>query len=281
MIEENFSLKHRNSFEVKCTLRMPHTERLLRLVIVAPGFLGFKDWGFFPCLCNCLAKSGFATLSFNHALCGVRENPYEITDYEGFSRNSTTQELKDWDLILDSILAGGIPHRRQIKVNALGVVGHSRGGSYGILLANRIPQIQSVVGWGAVATFQRFNRETQLRWRKAGYLELESDHSERKLRLNISALEELERNSDRLDVLKAMRGLSIPVLLLHGREDKTVRFDEGLELWKCADPYLSRFHIIESAGHTFKTQHPFAGASPFLTEAISETIYWFERTLRT
>ena len=59
--------------------------------------------GVFPYLCQNLSQSGFAVLSFNHALCGVRENPYEITDLLGFSNNSMTQELKDWDLILDSV----------------------------------------------------------------------------------------------------------------------------------------------------------------------------------
>src|SRR5436309_177151 len=151
---------------------MPDGKERTWLVIVAHGFRGFKDWGFFPYLCQNLSQSGFAALSFNHALCGVRENPYEITDLLRFSSNSTTQELKDWDLILDSVLSGNLCHSARMKLNAIGIVGHSRGGSYGILLSRRVRQIQTVVAWGAIHTFQRFSAETQCQWRKDGFIEV-------------------------------------------------------------------------------------------------------------
>jgi pimeloyl-ACP methyl ester carboxylesterase len=151
---------------------------------------------------------------------------------------------------------------------------------YGILLASHIPQIQSIVAWGAIRTFQRFDSETQRRWRESGYLGFGMEGSGNQLRLNVTALDALERNADRLDVLRAMRGLSIPALLLHGREDQTVPLEEGQKLWQCADQRLCRFHVIEGAGHAFRTQHPFTGPSQPLLEAVSETIGWFEKTLR-
>jgi len=279
LIEENFILKHRDQLEVCCTLRMPDGKRPTWLVIVAHGFRGFKDWGFFPYLCQRLSQSGFAALSFNHALCGVRENPYEITDLLGFSNNSTTQELKDWDLILDAVLTGSLPYSDHIKLHAMGVVGHSRGGSYGILLSNRVRQIQTVVAWGAIQTFQRFSPEAQRRWRQDGFIEVGNRNLENRFCLRLGALEALERNYDRLDVSRSMRELTIPVLLLHGRLDQTVAVGEARKLWECADHHLCRFHIIENAGHTFKTQHPFTGPSQPLIEAVSQTVSWLERKL--
>jgi dienelactone hydrolase len=279
LIEEDFRLKHFGSLELRCTLRLPRGKGPFRLVITAPGFLGFKDWGFLPYVGQRLCHAGFAAMSFSHALCGVTENPLEITDLEAFSSNSTTQELKDWDLILDWILAGRLPYWEKLKLNAFGIVGHSRGGSYGILMASRVPQIQSVVTWGAIQTFHRFDAESQRRWRQAGSLEIGTNAFGSTLRLQLGALEALERNSDRLDVLRAMRYLCIPVLLLHGREDKRVPVAEGLQLWRCADQRLSRFHIIESAGHTFRTRHPFTVPSPPLMECVNETLRWFGETL--
>jgi pimeloyl-ACP methyl ester carboxylesterase len=279
LIEENFILKHRDQLEVRCTLRLPDDRRPTWLVIVAHGFRGFKDWGFFPYLCQRLSQSGFAALSFNHALCGVRENPYEITDLLAFSKNSTTQELKDWDLVLDSFLAGNLPYSQRIRLRAIGIVGHSRGGSYGILLSSRVRQIQTVVAWGAIETFQRFSDETQRRWRQDGFIEVGNANSENQLRLSLRALDALERNYDRLDVLRAMRESNIPILLLNGRQDQTVGLGEARKLWECADRHLGRFHIIENAGHTFRTQHPFTGPSQPLMEAVSHTISWLEREL--
>ena len=279
MIEENFSLNHFDGLQVPCTLRLPLQRSSGLLVLIAPGFLGFKDWGFFPFLAERLCLAGFATLAFNHALCGVQENLLEITDAQAFSKNSTSQELKDWDLVLDSVLLGRLPHAEKTRLNGFGIVGHSRGGSYGILMANRIPQIQSVVAWGVIQTFQRYDAETQRQWKETGAWEAAEDRLGRKLSLGLQALEALERNRERLDVLRAIRSLNVPVLFVHGRDDKRVKLAEAQALWKCANPYLSRLHIIESAGHTFRTQHPLDKPSEPLLEAVNETVRWFQRTL--
>jgi len=276
LIAENFSLTHFDGLTVPCTLRLPHQQSSGRLVIVAPGFLGFKDWGFFPFLAERLCLSGFATLAFSHALCGVRENPLEITDAMAFSRNSTTQELKDWDLVLDSVLLGRLPQAAGIRLDGFGIVGHSRGGSFGILMAEHVPQIQSVVAWGAIQTFHRYDAETQRQWRASGALEVPQGM---KLFLGIQALDALERNRHRLDVQRAIRSVNIPVLFVHGRNDKRVKLSEALVLYRCANPHSSKLHIIESAGHTFRTLHPFQKASEPLLEAVSETVRWLQRTL--
>ena len=262
-----------------CTLRRPHRQSSGRLVIIAPGFLGFKDWGFFPFLAEQLCLAGFATLAFSHAFCGVRENPLEITDSLAFSRNSTTRELKDWDLILDSVLSGRLPHAATTRLDGFGIVGHSRGGSFGILMAERVPQIQSVVAWGAIQTFHRYDAETQRQWRASGALEILQDPSGKKLSLGLEALDALERNHHRLDVQRAIRRVNIPVLFIHGRDDKRVKLAEAQALCRGANPHSSRLHIIESAGHTFRTRHPFHKASEPLLEAVSETVRWLQRTL--
>jgi pimeloyl-ACP methyl ester carboxylesterase len=280
LTEENFRLVHFSGLHLQCTLRLPQKRDLHDLVIVAPGFLGFKDWGFFPYLSERLCHSGFAALSFNHSLCGVKQDDLDITDREAFSQNSTTQELKDWELLLDSILLARFPSADRVRINAFGIVGHSRGGSLGILMACRVPQIHSVVTWGAVQTFQRYDPEVVRHWRASGVLEVSKNQRGESLKLRIGALEALERNVERLDVMRAMRSIHIPVLLLHGREDKRVPWEESQKLWQCADTRLSRLRIIESAGHTFRTQHPFSHPSAPLIEAITETLCWFKSTLR-
>ncbi|HEU0005701.1 MAG TPA: alpha/beta fold hydrolase [Terriglobia bacterium] len=279
MIAENFSLTHFDGLSLPCTLRLPRQKSSSRLVIIAPGFLGFKDWGFFPFLADRLCRAGFVALAFSHALCGVQDNPLEITDAQAFSKNTTSQELKDWDLVLDSVLLSRLPRLEKTRLHGFGIVGHSRGGSYGILMASRVPQIQSVVAWGAIQTFQRYDAETQRQWRASGAWEVTQDRSGRKLSLALEALDALERNRDRLDVLRAIRSVNIPVLFVHGRDDKRVKLAEAQALWKCANPYLSRLHVIESAGHTFRTQHPLDKPSQSLLEAVEETVRWFQRTL--
>jgi len=279
LIESDFTLSHLNQLKVRCTLRMPEGKGTVTPVVVAHGFLGFKDWGFFPYLGRRLSEAGFAAISFNHALSGIRDNPWKIDDPEGFSRNSTTQELRDWDLVMDALLLGRVPLADRMRLNALGVVGHSRGGSYAILLSRQVPQIASIVTWGAIRTFDRFDTETRRRWRNQGYLEVPREEHETPLRMRVAALEALERNDRRLEVLNAVRESSIPIMFLHGRQDRRVPLSEGERLWQCADPQLCRFQIIENAGHTFQTRHPLTTPSLPLLEAVSRTIDRFRNTL--
>jgi len=248
-------------------------------VIVAPGFLGFKDWGFFPYVSERICQAGFLVLTFSHSLCGVADNLFEITDQEAFARNSTSQELKDWDLILDTILSGRLHQARRSKLNRVGIVGHSRGGSYAILMARKTPQIQSIVAWGAIETFHRYGAESVKQWRATGSLPLEGKSSRTPLKLGIQALDALERNYERLDVMAAVRSVNIPILLLHGREDRRVPLAEGKHLLQAANPYFSQLYIIESAGHSFRTSHPFTAPSLPLSEAVTKTVSWLERTL--
>ncbi|MEW5974530.1 MAG: alpha/beta fold hydrolase [Acidobacteriota bacterium] len=280
VIEQDFSFQHRDGKRLNCTVRLPHAGTRLPVIVVAPGFRGFKDWGFFPYLACRLAESGLLSLAFNHALSGVGEQDREITDFEAFSRNSTTQELNDWELLLDSILSASFPYSNRARLDALGVVGHSRGGSYGLLMATRFRPIRSVVTWGSIQTFQRYTAEQKQQWRQSGRLELGASSQGQPLFLRTAALDALERNEARLDVLRAVRELTIPVLILQGREDRVVPLADALRLWQCSDQRLCRLHVVEQAGHTFRTQHPFTSASMPLREATEQTVGWFQRTLR-
>ena len=279
LIESDFTLSHFNQLKVRCTLRIPEGNGIVTPVVVAHGFLGFKDWGFFPYLGRRLSEAGFAAITFNHALSGIRDNPWKIDDPEGFSRNTTTQELRDWDLVMDALLLGNVPLADRMRLNAVGVIGHSRGGSYAILLSRRMSQIASIVTWGAIRTFDRFDTETRRRWRNQGYLEVPREEQETPLRMDVAALEALERNDRRLEIPGAVRKSAIPILFLHGRQDRRVPLSEGEGLWQCADPRLCRFHVIEDAGHTFQTRHPLTTPSLPLLEAVSKTVGWFRNTL--
>ncbi len=279
VIETDFTLIHADRLKVRCTLRIPDGRGTVSPVLVAHGFLGFKDWGFFPYLGRRLSEAGFAAITFNHALSGIDHNPWKIDDPEGFSRNSTTQELRDWDLVMDALLLGNLPLADRMRLNAVGAVGHSRGGSYAILLSRQVPQIASIVTWGAIGTFARFDADARRRWRNQGFLEVPREKHETPLRISVAALEALERNDHRLDVLKAVREATIPVMFLHGRQDRRVPLSEGERLWQCADSQLCRFHVIENAGHTFQTRHPLKTPSQPLLEAVSKTVDRFRKTL--
>ena len=153
------------------------------------------------------------------------------------------KELKDWDLVLDSVLFGSATPCGNHPSRRFWDCWTQPGGSFGILMAERVPQIQSVVAWGAIQTFHRYDAETQRQWRASGALEIPQDPSGKKFSLGLEALDALERNHHRLDVQRAIRNVNIPVLFVHGRDDKRVKLSEAQALSRgCQSAFVQAAH---------------------------------------
>ncbi len=53
--------------------------------------------------------------------------------------------------------------------------------------------------------------------------------------LNISLLEDIEMNKDKLNIKKAVKNLNKPLLIVHGEQDLAVPVDEAEEIYEWAD----------------------------------------------
>jgi pimeloyl-ACP methyl ester carboxylesterase len=90
--------------------------------------------------------------------------------------------------------------------------------------------------------------------------------------MNLELLEDFERNTDKLNIKKAASALKIPFLIIHGKEDISVKPSEAEELYAAAPGDKTRLEIIENTGHTFGVVHPFAGTTPQFELVIEKTI---------
>ena len=71
-------------------------------LVVCHGFKGFKDWGFFPAVCDELAmRIGCPVLSFNFSGSGVGSDLGTFSDREAFATNTFSREVADLDAVLD------------------------------------------------------------------------------------------------------------------------------------------------------------------------------------
>lgn len=113
-----------------------------------------------------------------------------------------------------------------------------------------------------------------------GRLEVLNARTGQMMPLGIGLLEDVERNGERLDILKAAARLQVPCLIIHGTDDESVNVAEGERLAAAAPEATTRFERIEGAGHTFGAVHPFEGTTEHLTRAIDLTAEWFARTLK-
>jgi len=254
-------------------------DRPAPVVIFTHGFKGFKDWGSIPYICESFARRGFLTVSFNFSHNGVEGNSDEFTRLDKFARNTFSREVRELREVIENIVAGRIPERLRPDTARIALIGHSRGGAITLLAAAREPTVRAVAVWASVADLDRYTVAQKKRWREAGSFETKNTRTGQIMRLDIALLDDLEENTEALDVGRAAASLGRPLLILHGEQDLTVRIDNGERLAALGDPDRTAFERIPRTGHTFGAVHPFEGTTPALEFAIERTASFLQRAL--
>lgn len=251
---------------VRGDLRLPPGPPPRSAVVVIHGFKGFKDWGFFPYVCQSLAGDGHAVVSFNFSRNGVGDDPENFTELDAFARNTFTRELDEVHRVVSEVREGDLLPR---PVEKVGLLGHSRGGADAILTAREDPGVDALVTWAAVAGFDRWSEETREEWRRDRRLYVLNARTGQQMPLNVSLLEDFEENRERLDIVGAAREVRAPWLIVHGADDVSVPPADARRL---AEAQVgASLEIIPDAGHTFEAVHPFVGAPPELDRALEST----------
>ena len=237
-------------------------------VIVAHGFKGFKDWGFFPLLCDRLALDGHLVVSFNTSLNGVGASLLDFTDLEAFGRNTVSREVHDFHWMVDRTLEGAWSEGR--RPDALGLVGHSRGGGNAVVVASEREEVSALATWAAVSSFWRWTAEQERDWDATGVTHMVNARTGQEMPLYRDVWDDLRANAERFDLVAAAGRVRAPWLVLHGAEDTTVTLDEALAL-AGAGP-TAELLALEGAGHTFEAVHPLEGVPPALENAVAATL---------
>jgi dipeptidyl aminopeptidase/acylaminoacyl peptidase len=251
----------------------------LPVVIFVHGFKGFKDWGWGPYIGERLARTGFYAVAFNFSHNGVEGDGQEFTRLDRFARNTYSREVRELREMVDAIAGRELPESDRADPERIGLLGHSRGGGVAILEANNDGRVKAVAVWGAVSDFNRYTERQKAEWRRNGLIESKNMRTGQMMPLDLTLLEDLERNSADLDIVTAASKLGRPLLIVHGEQDLWVRIEEGERLAAAADPSLTRFIPIPGAAHTFGAVHPFAGTTDQLEYAIDQSISFLQVNL--
>ena len=239
------------------------------LIIFTHGFKGFKDWGGFPYLMDKLSKAGFCTCSYNFTHNGVdNDKPLDFSRLDLFAKNTFSREIEELDNVINHFYENGDTYN--IDKTRIALIGHSRGGGISILKAAEDKRVKCLITLAAVSTFMRYGEKTLELWRKQGYLEIENTRTKQMMRLNLSLLEDLEKNSYKLDIETAISKIHIPVLLIHGKEDLSVKYTEAETLYGNSDKSFSELFLLENTGHTFGVVHPFNGTTDAFENVIEK-----------
>ncbi len=260
---------------IRADIRRPARGDPRTAVIVAHGFKGFKDWGFFPHLCERLARDGHLAVSFNFSLNGTGPNLVDFTDLDAFGRNTLSRELDDLHWMIGRTLAGEWSGGHAPA--AVGLFGHSRGGGGGIVTAAEHPGVSALVTWAAVSTFQRWGEEQVHDWTTRGVTYVANARTGQQMPLYRALWDDLRENAARLDVMAAAAAVRVPWLVVHGDEDATVPVEEARRLAGAGKS--ATLKVITGSGHTFEAVHPPAGTTPGLEAAVGATLRHFRESL--
>ena len=246
-------------------------------VIVLHGFKGFMDWGFFPEVARRIAANGAIAVRYNASGSGVGPDLETFSEPESFARNTATRELEDLERVrrhLREVAPRGLDRSR------VALLGHSRGGGVALIHAAEHGGLASLVAWSPIATFARFDEETVDAWRRDGCLWVHNARTGDVLRLDRTALLDLEAHGARLDVVAACARSTTPKLLVQGAEDETVPLSEHERLARALVAGRDRAMVVAGAGHTYGSTHPMAaageaGAGPAAFEAVlASSLAW-------
>jgi pimeloyl-ACP methyl ester carboxylesterase len=161
----------------------------------------------------------------------VTREPYSLLD-----------ELDQLEAVLTSWRVGARPEEFRGAAGDIGLVGHGKGGGLALLLAASGLGVQGVIGIASMCTFNRSQDERILR--------------------------EVQRAPHRFQLEPAVRGLGVPVILIHGEEDQVAPFREAEMLYHWLPKENGRLIMLEKTGHSIGARHPFDGTNKELEIAV-------------
>lgn len=221
-------------------------EKRLPYVIICHGFTGEKyEWGRYLKTAKALNKEGFDALIFDFS--GSGENEREFITLSKQARD--LRDVHAWS--------------KEQGYVWIAVIGLSFGGL--TTLVAQLPEIKTIVFWAPAFHIRKFFTDKTVENLKKKPFKIPSQDLE-PITIDATFVEDLEK----YDVNSYLQKLKIPVLIVQGKKDGTVRPANTREAFS----YLPqdehhRLYEVEGATHDFEGEH--------LEIFIKETINWLKK----
>ncbi|MFZ1290343.1 MAG: acyl-CoA thioester hydrolase/BAAT C-terminal domain-containing protein [Melioribacteraceae bacterium] len=272
-MSQNYSFQTTDGFNIFITTYGNSNLEKGNCLILVHGFKGFKDWGFGPHLGEFFAQNKYFVITFNFSHNGIGENFTEFTELDKFAENTYSREISELNQIISAYKNNFFGKKN--SDNKIGLIGHSRGGAISIIEASKNKNVDALVAWATISNFDRFTQKQKDEWYRKGFIEVLNVRTRQKMRMNISFLEDFEKNSELLNIEKALSKIEIPFLILHGDQDLAVSIKEAEIIYNLANKNFTQLEIIKGTGHTFDIKHPFEGSSKVFDIVKNKTLNFF------
>ena len=231
------------------------------IVIFCHGYKGYKDWGAWNLVAEKFAKQNtfFVKMNFSHNG-GTVKQPIDFPDLKAFGNNNFIIELDDLKTVIDWVLNNS-SFKKEINVQNISLVGHSRGGGIVVIKAFEDTRITKVITWAGVSDYgSKFPTGDVLRvWKENGVSYITNARTHQQMPHYYQFYTNFKSNEDRLNIKNAVEQLNIPFLIIHGSNDETVPLQEAKNMlsWNPNN----KLEIIENANHSFDSVQPWQSDS--------------------
>ena len=269
IIDKNLTLKDKNKKVILYDVFHNNDFTKKPLVIFSHGYKGFKDWGAWDLVGEEFAKNNLFFVKFNFSHNGgTLKNPIDFPDLNAFGNNNYSYELDDLERILTYFKKS---NSKNIDLNTIILIGHSRGGGSVLIKASENSLVKSVITWAGVSDFKIRFKENTLGWKdwkEKGVMYVENQRTKQSMPHFFQFYEDFKKNEDRFNIKSAVEKLKIPYLIFHGQKDVGVLPDEGKKMksWNSTN----ELKLIESGDHTFSAKHPWK--FDFLPKELKEVV---------
>ena len=257
-IQRNIEVVGKHTLPVPIDIYFEETGHPKPLVIFAHGFKGFKDWGHWDLIAKAFAQADFVFIKFNFSHNGTSlEQPIDFANLEAFGQNNYSKELADLDTVLTWLTEQSILPQKELNLDEISLIGHSRGGGIAIIKTIEDSRIKSLITWAAVSNlaYAWINEEKVRKWKDDGVYYQLNGRTKQQMPLYYQLYEDYKQQRNRLDIQTQIKQLSRPFLIVHGTNDPAVPFFAAHQLQEWSP--TGQLVLINGADHVFGGSHPY------------------------
>jgi len=208
-------------------------EKTRACVVTCHGLISSKDSEKYVGIARRFCGEDLAVLRFDFRGCGESGGLFEETSLSG--------RMEDLESALDFVEEQGY--------ESIGVMGSSLGGTVSILTAAKDKRVNALVTWATPCYLDELFREDVMK-----------------------GFEKLRQDVSNYDVVKAVKGIPCPILIVHGSLDQQVPLSHAKALYDNAKE-TKDIQIIEGGDH--RLTDPI-----YRSKAVELTLGWFKKYLK-
>lgn len=249
-------------------------------VLVAHGFMGYKDYGMIPRIATAIAAAGWSAVAFNFAHSGMSRDTATFARPELFAESTWNRQVEDLLFLQAEVRAGRLPGTA--AEGPLVLLGHSRGGTAVLLAAGRavegggaLSMPDGVVTIAAPADADRSTPEMHDGFTKDGHVMVRSNRTGQELKIARSFIDEIADDPVGHDPVHCAGLISCPMLLVHGENDPTIPVTDLDRLVAATSEHPRVLKcVVAGADHVMNVPNPLpeGQSSPQLDVALAALV---------